>query len=472
MTDAQETGCVHMSNKILIGTVVFGLMGCLFVYSGCMKKNYSELDARKSVDWVKDAVVYEVYLRSFSKEGTFKTLEARIPELKKIGVTIVSLMPIHPIGELNRNGRLGSPYAVKDFYAVNPEYGTLHDFQSLVNAFHRQGLKIVIDLGANYAAWDSKLLMEHPDWFQHNEEGAIVSPNIDLFDVAQIDYHQHEPRKYMIAVMKYWVKEFDVDGFKCTMTESIPLDFWNAARKEVEKIKPVIMISERSRPEYHIKAFDLTYSWNMYHILSSIENTIASVSALDDSLKLESFQFPKGSLRLRFNETHKKIESAQIFEKFNPQVAKAGAVLVFMIPGVPFIYNGEEVGNDKRLNLFDKVEIDWSNGKDFRELYERLGTLRRDHPALRHGSYSSIPNSECKTVYSFLRLSEEDSLLTVINFAKEKKVINLKMPTGSSFIWKDQFSSIRFQAKDSSISIALLPLGYVVLAPEIERNIQ
>jgi glycosidase len=333
-------------------------------------------------------------------------------------------------------------------------------------------LKIVIDLVENYAAWDSQLLMEHPDWFQHNEEGAIVSPHIDLFDVAQLDYHQHEPRKYMIAVMKYWVKEFDVDGFKCNMAESIPIDFWNTARKEVEKIKPVIMISEHSQPEYHIKAFDLTYSWNIYHILSSIANNTASVSALDDSLKSESFQFPRGSLRLRFDETHEKIESAQTCERFSPQEAKAIAVLVFMIPGVPFICNGEEVGNNKRLNLFDKVEIDWSNGKDFRELYEQLGNLRRDHRALRHGSFSSIPNSECKTVYSFLRSSGRDSLITVMNFGNEKKVINLKMPTGSSIVWKDQFSSIRFQAKNLSLNITLRPLDYVVLAPETERNIQ
>ena len=472
MIDAQKAKMASMGTKILIGTIVIGLLCCPFLYSGCVKKNYSELDARTSADWVKDAVMYEVYLRSFSKEGTFKTLEARIPELKKLGVTIVSLMPIHPIGELNRKGSLGSPYAVKDFFAVTPEYGTLNDFQSLVNALHRQGLKIVIDLVANYAAWDSQLLMEHPDWFQHNEEGAIVSPHIDLFDVAQLDYRQHEPRKYMIAVMKYWVKEFDVDGFQCTMAESIPIDFWNAARKEVDKIKPVIMISEHSRPDYHIKAFDLTFSWNIYHILSSIVNTTEPVSALDDSLKFEFFQFPKGSLRLRFDETHEKIESAQTFEKFSSQEAKAIAVLVFMIPGVPFIYNGEEVGNNKRLSLFDKVEIDWSKGKDFRKLYEQLGALRRDHPALRHGSYSSIPNSEYKTVYSFLRSSGSDSLITVMNFGKEKKAVNLKMPEGSSMMWKDQFSSIRFQAKIFSLNITLLPLGYVVLAPETERNIR
>ena len=472
MIDIQKLKMLSMNTDNLIAPVVFGLMCCLFLYSGCAEKKYSELDARTSAEWVKDAVLYEVNLRSFSKEGTLNILEARIPELKKLGATVVLLMPIHPIGEFNRKGRLGSLYAVKDFYAVNPEYGTLHDFQSLVNAFHRQGLKVVIGLVADYAAWDSQLLMEHPDWFQHNEEGAIVSPQKDLFDVAQLDYRQHEPRKYMIAVMKYWVKEFNVDGFKCTMAESIPVDFWIAARKEIEKIKPVIFISEHSQPEYHIKAFDMTFSWSISHILSSIENTTASVSALDDSLKYEYFQFPKGSLHVRSDETQNKIESAQTIEKCNPQEAKARAVLKFMIPGVPFISNGEEVGDINHLDFSDEVEIDWSKGKDIREVYERLGALRRDHLALRNGSYSSIPNSECKMVYSFLRSSGRDSLITVINFGKEKRVVNLKMPMGSSMIWNDQFSSTRFQTNDESLSITLSPCGYVVLSPETERNIQ
>jgi cyclomaltodextrinase / maltogenic alpha-amylase / neopullulanase len=461
-----------MSNKILIGSVVIVLLFCPFLYSGCVKKNYSALNARASADWVKEAVIYEVYLHLFSKEGTFKSLETRIPELKKLGVTIVSLMPIHPIGELNRRGSLGNPYAVKDYYAINPAYGTSSDFQSLVNALHQQGLRIVIDLAASYTAWDSQLLMEHPDWFHHDEEGAIVSPKTDLFDVAQLDYRQHETRKYIIAVMKYWVKEFNVDGFICTMAESIPIDFWNVARKELDKIKPVIMISEYSQPEYHIKAFDLTFSWNINHILSSILDNTVSASALDDSLKFESSQFPKESLHLRFGEIDKKIEGAQTFKKFSPQEEQAIAVIKFMIPGVPFIYNGEEVGNNKSLNLFDKAEIDWSNGKDFRELYEQLGTLRQNHPALRYGSYLSISNSECKTVYSFLRSFEKDTLITVLNFGHEKKFINLKMPTGSSMIWNDQLSSTRYKAKDLSLNITLLPLRYVVLAPEAERNIQ
>jgi cyclomaltodextrinase / maltogenic alpha-amylase / neopullulanase len=465
-----EARSAKMSNNILICPIAVGLMFYSFLFFGCAEKNFSGIDARTSAEWVKDAVIYQVNLHSFSGDGTFNGLEKRISELKKIGVTVISLMPIYPVGELNRKGSLGNPYAVKDYYAVNPEFGTSSDFKSLVNALHQQDLKIVIDLAASYTAWDSQLLMEHPDWFKHDEEGAIISPDIMMPDVAQLDYNQHEPKKYMIAVMKYWVNEFDIDGFNCTNAESIPMDFWNIARKELDKIKTVMMIADFAEPKYHIRAFDLTSSWDIYNNIPSIVNQTISAIMLDGYVKSEYSDFPKGSLHLRFNNTYRKIESAQPVKKFNPQEARIIAVLKFTIPGVPIICSGEEVGNDKYPDLYEKVEIDWSNGKNFRELYEQLAKLRCGHPALRNGSYLSISNSEFKTVYTFLRSSGKDSLIAVINFGSEDKVIELKMPTGSSLAWKDQLSGTRIRTKDASLNLTLPPLSYALLVPEYERT--
>ncbi len=470
MIIVKDSKRVQISGIILLCNIAVGSMICSFLIYGCAKKNYSELDARLSADWVQDAVIYEVNLHSFSKEGTFNALEKRIHELKKMGVTVVSLMPIHPVGELNRRGSLGNPYAVKDYYEIDPAFGVSNDLKSLVNSLHGQGMKIIFDIAASYAAWDSQILMEHPDWFMHDEEGAIVSPEILMPDAALLDYNQHEPKKYMIAVMKYWVKEFDIDGFKCTAAESVPIHFWNIVRKELDKIKTVIMISDFSQPEYHIKAFDLTPTWSLNDIFTSIINKTAAASVIDDSLKYEFTKFPKGSMHLRFNGAYSKIESVQLSENSNPQEAKILAVLKFMIPGVPLIYNGEETGIIKNPNSYDKVEIDWSNGKDLIELYCQLGTLHRDHPALRNGSYLSILNSENKTVYSFLRSSGEDSIITVINFGNEKKEINLKMPAGSPLMWKDQLSGQFFQVKDLSLTIMLLPLSYAILVSEFERS--
>ena len=166
-------------NRFLI-IVICGILICglVFINIGCRNKQYNELDARPSSDWVREAVIYEINIRAFSKDGTFKALEAKIPDLKKLGVTVVCLMPIHPIGELNRRGRLGNPYAIKDYYSINHEFGSLIDFKSLVDAIHQAGLKIIIDLVVNQTAWDSQLFMEHPEWYNHNEEGAIVSPRV------------------------------------------------------------------------------------------------------------------------------------------------------------------------------------------------------------------------------------------------------------------------------------------------------
>jgi 1,4-alpha-glucan branching enzyme len=211
----------------------------------------------------------------------------------------------------------------------------------------------------------------------------------------------------------------------------------------------------------------------VYDVFANIINGRIYVSALDDSLKNESYKFPKGSLHVRATVSHEKnIENTQTVEKFTQQGTKAMAVLAFTIPGVPIIYNGEEVGNSRYLNLFDKVDIDWSNGQDFRELYEQLGVLRHNHPALQHGFYTFLQNTKSTKVYSFFRSSGMDSVLTVINFAEKKNDVDLQMPAGSSIVWKDIFSGVSFHKKDSCLNVGLLPLGYMVLVPETERIVQ
>ena len=292
--------------------------------------------------------------------------------------------------------------------AVNPEFGTLDDFQSLVKLIHQQGLKIIIDLVANHTAWDNPMIIEHPDWYTHDKTGAIISPNPDWTDVADLNYNQAGLRKYMITMMKYWVRTIGIDGFRCDVAELVPTDFWDSARKELDAIKPVMMLSEGTLPEHHITAFDLTYSWNVYDVLEKVIQGRTPATIFGELLKSESDQYPQNSLRMRFNTNHdKNAWDAPCVEKFGPQGAKATAVLAFTFPGVPLIYNGEEVGNEKKLSLFEKVDIDWSNGKDFRELYEKLGLLRCEHPALRHGYvYLDIKFRECTYVLLYPRERE------------------------------------------------------------------
>ncbi len=433
------------------GVIVF--LCCSISYLGCKKNKYNELDARLSPEWVKDAVIYEIDLYSVPRNGSFKALEEQIPELKKLGITVISLMPIYPIGELNRRGIQGSPYAIKNFYTVNAEYGTLDDFKSLINTVHQQGLKIIINLVANQTAWDSDLIMEHPDWFVHNEEGAIVSPSIASSDVAQVDYDKHELRKYMITMMKFWVQEVGIDGFQCRASESIPTDFWSISRKELDKIKPVLMISESRFPEHHIKAFDLTCSWNMNKTITNIVSGMVPASVIDDSLNSEFHQFPKNSLHLRFKTIHdENIEDSSGIEKFNPLIAKTIAILSFTLPGVPIIYTSDRTG--------DKKQVDLSN-----KLYKDLCMLRRNHPALRHDLYREVQNSKSYFLFSFIRFSGKDSVLVVVNFANEKKEAEIQMPAEASLLWKDQFTGIRVNVKDSRLNIDIAPLGFMILTP-------
>jgi glycosidase len=433
---------------------------CSISYFGCTKEKYSEMNARHSEEWVKNAVIDEIDLRSFPENGSFKALELQIPVLKKHGITVLSLMPIHPLGELNRKGKLGNLNAVKDFYAVNPEFGDLEDFKSLVSTTHQQGLKIIFNLVAGQAAWDSQLLMEHPDWFVHNEEGAIVSPNSERSDVAQIDYRQHEPRKYMIAVMKFWVQEIGIDGFQSKNAELIPTDFWDAARNELDKIKPVIMISESMLPAHHIKAFDLTPSWDMKSTVFDIIGGKILASSINDSLNAEIQNFPKGSLHLRFKLEHEKnIQDTSDIEIFDLQGTKAIAILAFTLPGVPLLCTAHEVRNNKHLEVFNT-------------LYDDVITLHRNHPALRYGSYRNIQNSARSQLFSFIRFSGEDSVLIIVNFAHEKKETDIHMPAGVSLVWKDQCSGICNKVNNSHLRVAVVPLGFLAMVPSSEKEIR
>jgi len=431
-----------------------------------LRSKYADLNARPSAEWVRDAVIYEVYPRSFSKEGTFQSLERRLPELKELGVTVIWLMPIHPVGELNRKGKLGSLYAVQDYYGVNPGFGTLDDFKSLVQATHKLGMKIIIDLVANHTSWDSQLIMQHPDWFRTNAEGALVSPNVDWTDVAGLNYNYHELRKYMIDLMEYWVRDIGIDGYRCDVAELVPTDFWDRARKELDKIKPIMMLSEGTLPEHHVEAFDLTYSWSVYDAFSKVMKGSTPVSIFDDILRNEANQFPKGSLRLRFNSNHDTTAFvAPAVTKFTPQGAKATALFTFTYPGVPLIYNGEEAGNERKLDLFDKVEIDWNKHQDFREFYRKLGALHLQHAAVRHGEFVRLANSDDRKVYSFLRRDGADQVVVVINFANAPRSVAVALPPGTVGELREYFTGENVRAFQSELSLSLRPLDYKVFLP-------
>ena len=448
-----------MSKSLFITTVIIVCVYCSIFHFGCTKKNYTDLKARQSTDWTKNAVIYKINLRSFSKVGTLKALETQIPELKELGITVISLMPIHPIGELSRKGVLGSLDAVKDFYAVNPEFGTLEDFKSLVSATHQQGLKFIMNLVINQAAWDNQLIIEHPDWFVHNEEGAIIAPNAECGDAAQIDYNQHEVRKYMIAMMRFWIQEIGIDGFQCRSAELVPTDFWEIARNELDKIKPVLMISDSRLPEHHLKAFDITCSWNMENTITNIIDGTISASIINDSLNAEFNEFPKGSLHLRFITGHTLTENDPNIKISSPQTKNVIAMLALTLPGVPLIDSDDEAGDNKKIKLSDKLNEDFIK-------------LHRHHPALQYGEYRIVQNSDSSHILSFMRFSGKDSVLAIVNFAYGKNEAEILMPAGASLLWKNQFSGVTCKLENSRIKLSMVPLDFLMLVPSSEKEMQ
>lgn len=437
-----------------------------------LKSQYFGKQAMNSADWVRDAVIYSVYLRSFSKEGNFSGLEKRIPELKNLGVTVLWLMPIHPVGVTKRKGKLGSPYSVQDYYAVNTEFGTLEDFKKLLRTVHNNNMKLIIDLVANHTSWDSKLIKEHPEWFTKDRTGNIVAPNSDWTDVADLDFTKPELRKYMIEMMKWWVRDVGIDGFRCDVSELVPTDFWDTARNELNKIKPVMMLSEGSIPEHHMKAFDITYSWNVYDALEPLLKGNRPVELLDQIFQNEFYQFPTGSLRMRFKTNHdKNAWDAPAIKKFGLEGVKLSTVLISTIPGIPMIYTGEEVANDKRLDLFDKVDVDWNRPNDVGELYKKLFNLRHTNKALTLGSMIPVPSVNKQMVYAFFRIYENDAVLVVLNFSKVNTEVEIAIPepafkSKEKFRMRELFMGEQIEISETKHRILLKPLVFKIFVKE------
>ena len=440
-----------------------------------LRSPLSLLPARPSTDWVRDGAMYSVYLRSFSQEGTFAGLQKRLPELKQMGITTLWLMPIHPVGVKNRKGTLGSPYAVSDYYGINPEFGTLDDFKRLLKSVHAYDMKLIIDLVANHTSWDSKLMLEHPEWFTRNAAGEIIPPNADWHDVADLDYSHAGLRTYMKEMMLYWVRDVGIDGFRCDVAELVPTDFWEDARAALDAVKPVMMLSEGSLPEHHVKAFDLTYSWNVYDMLGPVLSGKRPVAVLDQILRTEEMQFPKGSLRMRFVTNHdKNAYDGPAVTLFGADGLKLATVLVHTLPGVPLLYTGEEVANDRALSLFEKTEVDWTRPREMGEMNRTLIALRQSNQALTRGEFVRVRGTSEKDVYAFLRVAGKSRILVVLNFSGASQTTTLQMPegTGSQEGRMTQYRELFLKrvlsvsGSGDQVELALEPRGYRVFVAE------
>ncbi len=360
-------------------------------------------------------VMYQVFVRNFSKEGSFNALTHRLNDLKALGVNTLWLMPIQPTGLKRHKGTYGSPYAIKDYTAVHPDYGTKEDFKKLVDSCHSLGLNIIIDLVANHTSWDCKWVTEHPDWYIHDSNGHIVSPVPDWTDVADLNYDNSAMRTEMIKDMKYWVEEFDIDGYRCDVAEMVPNDFWKSAIDSLKKIKPVIMLAEGAKPDLYEAGFQITYGWDFYHNLKQVFNNKAGLAKLDSVLAKEKVQYPTHFKQLRFITNHDENSWDNVPQNLfvNLDGTKAAFVISACIPGVPLVYNGQEVGYPEKINLFEKYSIDYSANPELTKFYVDILHLK-EHPALFENSITRI-DIKNNDVYAFVSEGHGQRVLVVVN---------------------------------------------------------
>jgi 1,4-alpha-glucan branching enzyme len=420
----------------------------------------------KHPEWSKNATIYQVNVRQFSAAGTFRAVEQELPRIKALNVDIIWLMPIHPIGEKNRKGTLGSPYSVKDYYGVNPEFGTLDDEKHLVAAAHGLGLHVILDWVPNHTAWDNPLAAQHPDWYQHDWRGHFrPTAWFDWADIINLDYNSAGLRKYMTDVMKYWVRDVGFDGFRCDVAGFIPLDFWNNLRRELDAIKPVFMLAEWESRDLHAEAFDMTYAWSWYDAVHAIAQGKSDVGALNNYFAWNEGFYPAGIYRMNFLSNHDKNSwDGTEFEQFGDAVP---AMMAFSVAseGMPLIYNGQEAGNPKRLKFFEKDPIAWREHPNG-ELYRRLFALKHANTALWNGAWGArmiqVVNDAPGAVFSFVRMNERDKVFAVFNFSKETRTV--KFTDGPcAGRYTDFTTGEKLELKDGAAELALPPWGWRLL---------
>jgi len=390
----------------------------------------------RSIDWIKNNVVYEVNTRQFNSGGTFKSFMPEIPRIKALGVDVLWFMPVYPIGQLNRKGGLGSYYSIKNYHEISPEFGTMDDFKATVNAAHAQGMKVILDWVGNHTAWDHPWVTEHPDWYVHDSTGKIVTP-WDWTDVAQLNFKNPELRKAMIAEMQFWVDQCNIDGFRCDVAFLVPRSFWEEARIALEKDKPLFMLAEMennkdidpSPPGYMEKAFDAYYGWTLHSASADCAKGKITGREFVNKFTEARALFPAKAMMLSFLSNHdENTWNGTIEEKYADKWQVFSVLNYTLQNSLPLIYNGEEANNTKRLLFFEKDPItSWSDTSRY-AWYRTMNHLKHTHPALQNGAWGAkeevlkVTGGD-ENIYAFRRTGEGQTVTVIVNLSSKQQWI-------------------------------------------------
>jgi 1,4-alpha-glucan branching enzyme len=389
---------------------------------------YVEID---NAEWTRDAVIYQINTRQFTEEGTLRAAQQHLPRLADMGVDIVWLMPIHPIGEVNRKGTMGSPYAVKDYRAINPDLGDEADLRAFVEAAHALGMKVILDWVANHSAWDNPLTASRPEWYLRNPEGEFMPPEgTDWSDVVAFDYAQAPLRAYMTESLVYWVREFGIDGYRADVAGYVPLDFWETARRQLDAVKPVFMLAEWEQRDLHARAFDATYAWEWKQVMQRIAKGEADAGAMRGYYAGQNVSWPRAAYRMVYTDNHDQNAWDGVASEIYGPAYESAIALSFVGPGIPLIHNGQEADLAHQLAFFEKDRIVWQKGR-FDGLFRRLVALKTEEPALHNGRHGGalvdVPNSAPHAVLSFVRQQGASRVFAVFNLSAEPQTVSFSL---------------------------------------------
>lgn len=451
--------------------LLLGIVGCKPKEKNIeMNTNIEMIGAQGWPEWAKSANIYEVNIRQYTPEGTFDAFRKHLPRLKDMGVDILWFMPIFPISEAKLKGSLGSYYAVADFRAVNPQFGTMDDFVAIIDEAHSLGMKVILDWVPNHTGWDHKWITSNPEFYTKDADGKITDPlddhgkSMGWADVADLDYSNNAMREAMISDMTYWLSTHHIDGFRQDMALLVPLDFWQSASSHLKAVKKDIFMLAESETHDHLnqQSFHAVYGWSLHHILNDIAKGKSNASAIDRWYQHERNKVNKGVF-MHFTSNHDENSwSGSEIERMG-EAHKAFAVLTHTLDGIPLVYSGQEEPMPKRLEFFEKDDIEF---KDYAygEFYKKLNDVKHNNPALWNAEYGGqlIRILHHEHIFAFERIKGEHKVTVMINLSKQKEYVKSDRTIAGS----DIFSGlpVNFSPGDE---ISLKPWEYVLVVGKL-----
>lgn len=426
--------------------------------------SFGNIEARPAPGWVARASIYEVWLNVFSKEGNLRGAIPRLQQIADLGATIVYLGPI-----ARRSAIPGaSPYSIADYNEIDPECGTPQDLRDFVAAAHKLHLRVMLDIVYYHTAPDNVMMKQDPSFFVKSAEGQIVR---GFWPQPLPDFRKPEVRKYLIDSLLHWVRDFDIDGFRCDVGAGVPVSFWEDARKALDQAKPdVILLSESDRPDDQLKAFDINYNFQYYLALRSILRDGAPAIRLRQNWEQMHATMPRGARLLHYSDNH---DWPRAVLQFGDRGALAASVLNFTLDGVPFIYNGQEVNDCSPTSWRRLAPIHWPKLENDKNqdspaavyaLYKKLFHLRSSEPAISSGSVVWVNNSEPDSILSFLRKSQESEVLVMVNMSNRDVHVTLDLPVMDYYALDNLLEpgKIWFQLYSGRVSADLGAFSYIV----------